>query len=222
MKIVCRNIDNTGSGKKRLLRLLGIYIVAIILGVVAAVLLPDMKIYGILFYAVILAGSIRHVRKEQYNYKEWFQRPDRNGIGWIVIATMIVLSEIGVAALLHLALWFVGELKPFEFDFCTCLASCCLAPVVEEVVCRGIIVDILKEKHGEIFVILVSALIFYVIHGEPTHIGTFIFGILSSWMVLKTKSIIPGIILHFLWNLGCYFLPWIVPFVGEFMRMLFD
>ena len=93
--------------------------------------------------------------------------------------------------------------------------------MVEEIVCRGIIVDILKEKHGDIFVVLVSALIFYVIHGKPTHIGTFIFGILSSWMVLKTKSIIPGIILHFLWNLGYYFFPWIVPFVGEFMKMFF-
>lgn len=55
--------------------------------------------------------------------------------------------------------------------------------------------------------VLVSAIIFYVIHGNPLNVGALIFGLFSGWVIVKAKSIIPGMIMHFVWNATIFFLP---------------
>lgn len=194
--------------KKRhsLLKLLCIYIAAIITGVIAGVIIPDSKAHSVIFYVVVILGLIVYMKQEKCDWKKWFSKIE-GGTARIILMIFVAALLVAVNCLLQMALCYVGEAKPFQFDIFVYIATGLLAPILEEIVCRGIIVDILQKKHKNVFVVIVSALIFYVLHGNPLNISAFIFGILASFTVLKTKNIIPGMIVHLIWNQIVYFLP---------------
>lgn len=79
---------------------------------------------------------------------------------------------------------------------------CLLAPVVEEVVFRGAIEGhLLRIWKNPRYAIIVSALIFGVIHGNPAQIPfAFLIGLLLGWLYYRTGSLLPGIFIHFLNN----------------------
>jgi len=91
---------------------------------------------------------------------------------------------------------------------------CMLAPLAEEVVFRGAIIRaILKwreDKEGigissEWFAIVVSAILFAAIHANPAQIpAALIIGILLGWIFIKTNSIVPGLIIHWINNSFAY------------------
>ena len=189
-----------------LLILLCIYIIAIVVGVITVIIIPNSKVYGIIFYAVVILGLIKYIKQEKYDWRKWFSKIE-GGVGRIILMILVVALLLVVNFLFQIALCYIGEAEPFQFNIFAYIATGLLAPVTEEIVCRGIIVDILQKKHKSVFVVIVSSLIFYVIHGNPINIGAFIFGILASLTVLKTKNIIPGMIVHLIWNQIIYFLP---------------
>jgi len=81
------------------------------------------------------------------------------------------------------------------------LALCIFAPIIEEIICRGFVIKLLKP-FGNKFAIFVSALIFGLLHGNMGQgFGAFFVGLLLGIVAVKTGSIIPTIILHSLNNL---------------------
>ena len=83
-----------------------------------------------------------------------------------------------------------------------------VGPIAEEVVFRGAILQKLLEiwdgkKHW--IAIAVSALIFAAVHGNLAQgINAFIIGLLLGWMYWRTRSLIPGLIVHFITNTTSY------------------
>lgn len=72
--------------------------------------------------------------------------------------------------------------------------------LVEEFMFRGIILNYLR-KHGDGFAILVSSLLFGLVHGNFVQIPfAFIVGLVCGVLVIKTGSIIPAMLLHLLNN----------------------
>lgn len=198
-------MEHLEKKRHRLLKLLCIYVVAIITGLITRIIL-DSKVYGIIFYVVVLLGLIKYIKKEKCDWRKWFSKMEE-GVGRIILMIFVAALLLVVNLLLQIALCYIGEAEPFQFDIFVYIATGLLAPILEEIVCRGIIVDILQEKHKNVFVVMVSALIFYVIHGNPLNIGAFLFGIFASFTVLKTKNIIPGMVVHLIYNQITYFLP---------------
>ena len=196
--------------KNRFLKLSGLYILAILLGLVIRIIFPEIKIHGVLFYFIILLGLLVYIKKEKCEYRSWFQKPQKEGCGQIAIAILVTLWQTVIVTALSVLIYQEGGGEKFVFEIFPCLTTCLLAPVTEEIVCRGIIIDILKEKHGKAFTITVSALIFYVIHGNPFNVGSFLFGLCAGWGALTAKSIVPGIVIHMCWNGIVYFLPLIL------------
>lgn len=100
---------------------------------------------------------------------------------------------------------------------------CLLAPLSEEIVFRGAIIRaILKWKSesgtskvsAEWLAIVVSALLFAVIHANPAQIpAAIVFGILLGWLFIKTGSIVPGCIIHWINNSFAYVMLKIFPTV---------
>ncbi|MBQ4059829.1 MAG: CPBP family intramembrane metalloprotease [Lachnospiraceae bacterium] len=199
-------MEHVKKERHSLLILFCIYIVAIVVGVITVIIIPDSKVYSIIFYAVVMLGIIKYIKQEKYDWRKWFSKIEE-GVGRIILMILVVALLLVVNFLLQIALCYIGEAEPFQFNIFVYIATGLLAPVMEEIVCRGIIVDILQEKHKSVFVVIVSSLIFYVIHGNPINIGAFIFGIFASFTVLKTKNIMPGMIVHLIWNQIIYFLP---------------
>lgn len=199
-------MEHVEKERHSLLILFCIYIIAIVVGVITVIIIPDSKVYSIIFYAVVILGLIKYIKQEKYDWRKWFSKIEE-GVGRIILMILVVALLLVVNFLLQIALCYIGEAEPFQFNIFVYIATGLLAPVMEEIVCRGIIVDILQKKHKSVFVVIVSSLIFYVIHGNPINIGAFIFGIFASFTVLKTKNIMPGMIVHLIWNQIIYFLP---------------
>lgn len=77
-----------------------------------------------------------------------------------------------------------------------------LPSLAEEMMFRGLILDGLSRNCSEKKAIFISALLFGIIHLNPWQfIGGFVFGLVMAWLVLKSRSLYPGIIVHFVHNL---------------------
>lgn len=77
-----------------------------------------------------------------------------------------------------------------------------MAPLVEELLFRGAIQGHLMRKWKMPYLgIVVSSLIFGVVHGNPAQIPfAFVVGMALGWMYYLTGSLIPGILMHFINN----------------------
>lgn len=80
------------------------------------------------------------------------------------------------------------------------LATAVCPAIFEEFLFRGVLIGALK-KYGSTFSIIVSALIFSIAHMNVAQmIFAFIWGISFGFIFLKTNSLLPTIILHFINN----------------------
>ncbi|WP_424494195.1 lysostaphin resistance A-like protein [Salinimicrobium sp. GXAS 041] len=86
-----------------------------------------------------------------------------------------------------------------------------LAPVLEEILCRGIILKGLLNNCNPRKAIFVSSIIFGLLHFNPWQfIGAFGIGLINGWIFWKTKNILLAIAMHFANNFffmlfGIYF-----------------
>lgn len=93
------------------------------------------------------------------------------------------------------------------------VALCIMAPIAEEVVCRGAIQTALVQAFSvsrmsdnsflatpvrrRWMPLILTALIFSAIHGNPAQMPhAFLIGLLLSWLAYRSGSIIPGILMH--------------------------
>jgi membrane protease YdiL (CAAX protease family) len=104
-----------------------------------------------------------------------------------------------------------------------------LRPAIwEEVAFRGVILSLQKKRYNQTIVILLNGIIFGLFHyvnlltiPDPFSISIQVFfasclGITFSYMYFKTKSIIPGIIVHFLINVfGILFYPFSITQINS-------
>jgi membrane protease YdiL (CAAX protease family) len=84
------------------------------------------------------------------------------------------------------------------------------APILEELIFRGIILNGLLKSYSPLKSIIISSLLFGLVHLNPWQfIGASIIGILSGWVYFKTNKLTLSIIIHmttnFLAFLGQYF-----------------
>ncbi len=81
-----------------------------------------------------------------------------------------------------------------------------LAPITEEMLMRGYILQGLKNRYSVITAILVSTLLFAILHVNIGQIlSAFIGGLILATLYLKTKSIFCCILTHVLYNSILYF-----------------
>lgn len=74
--------------------------------------------------------------------------------------------------------------------------TCILAPVFEEIIFRGYILNNLR-KYGNITAVIISSVLFAMFHGNIVQfVNPILTGILLSFIVIKTDSIISSIIVH--------------------------
>ncbi len=76
-----------------------------------------------------------------------------------------------------------------------------LPAVFEECFFRGLLLNTVKNSTGEWQAILLSGTCFSLYHGSPEQtVYQFICGCLFAWLAIKSKSLIPTVIIHFLNN----------------------
>ncbi|MDR1804480.1 MAG: CPBP family intramembrane metalloprotease [Treponema sp.] len=79
-----------------------------------------------------------------------------------------------------------------------------------EILFRGIIFNGFRENYSQKKSILISALLYWIVVSEfilyLTFVTGFLFGIISAWICIKTKSLIPGILINLFQNMFEIFL----------------
>jgi membrane protease YdiL (CAAX protease family) len=71
----------------------------------------------------------------------------------------------------------------------------------EELFFRGLILDGLKNNYSKRKAIIISALLFGIVHLNPWQFyGAFIIGLISAWICIETNSILLSIYIHFFNN----------------------
>ena len=85
------------------------------------------------------------------------------------------------------------------------LMLCIIAPIAEEYLFRGLMMrKMLKWNISPWYAIIGSSIMFGLIHLNPAQIpGPIILGIVMAWMCYRTRSLIPGIIIHITNNTLC-------------------
>jgi membrane protease YdiL (CAAX protease family) len=87
--------------------------------------------------------------------------------------------------------------KTFTKDIFSIATAVIAAPILEEIICRGIILKGLLKNYPPYKAILISAIFFSVIHLNPWQaIPAFFSGLFLGWIYYKTQSVIPGMIIH--------------------------
>lgn len=85
------------------------------------------------------------------------------------------------------------------------LSSVVAAPILEEVLFRGLIFESCRERFGRGAALLFSALLFGVIHIVPVQmINAFVVGLILGYVYLRTRSLLAVIILHAVNNAIAY------------------
>ncbi len=83
------------------------------------------------------------------------------------------------------------------------------APIFEEFLCRGIILESVRAKSGVWRACVVSSIFFAVLHFHPTAaVNALIIGLLLSYLYVRTNSLFAPIILHSFNNALAFLLVW--------------
>jgi membrane protease YdiL (CAAX protease family) len=77
------------------------------------------------------------------------------------------------------------------------VAFALLAPLVEELVFRGLLYGWVERRWGSMVALVVSSLAFAAAHFEPAHIILVLpLGILFGWLRRRTNSLVPSLVSH--------------------------
>jgi len=76
-----------------------------------------------------------------------------------------------------------------------------IGPVLEELLCRGLILHVLLRRYSPWVAIVISSVLFAVVHLNPWQgVAAFGGGLLLGWIAVETRSLWPCVICHSLFN----------------------
>jgi len=117
------------------------------------------------------------------------------------LALVVFLERISAIIPMPKAVEKIFEMM-FKKDFISIAHVVIAAPILEEILCRGIILRGLLKNYSPIKAILISAIFFGLVHLNPWQaLPAFLGGIFLGWIYYKTRSVIPGIVIHATINL---------------------
>lgn len=124
-------------------------------------------------------------------------------VGSLLAGASLVLLEIYLSEWLDdfIPNWSGEQITNLQMNWLGLLSIVILGPVLEEVFYRGIVTRLLLRRYRPWAAILVSGLIFAIIHLNPAQfIPAFTSGIFYAWLYYRMRSLWPGILLHVLNN----------------------
>ena len=140
-------------------------------------------------------------------------------IGLPFVITVIDIAATNIYDILYIMFFgtpsipeIVYYVDDSEYDLILVLSFVSMviaAPVVEEILFRGYILDAIRKIHGDTVAILGSAGLFGLIHLEPYVVGmASIGGVIYGWVRIKTGSLWPSIVSHMVWNFLVFLYIW--------------
>lgn len=144
---------------------------------------------------------------------------------YIWLAVGMIISSMGLAYLMYYPLsfiapdlvqkWFLDSPPLLYWDaqghywlgnFIAVVAAVIFAPIVEEFIFRGYLLNRWTLKLGPIPAVLLSSGLFAFLHYDM--LGAFVFGVFLCLLYMKTRSLVGPIIVHFVNNLIAVSMEW--------------
>ncbi len=125
------------------------------------------------------------------------------GLGFCAFANIStsIASSIFESAGISYEVDFGDVPKGFLGFILTLISTAVVPALVEEFACRGIMLGVLR-KHGDVFAIVASSILFGLVHGNFEQIPfAFLVGLILAFITVKTNSILIAIAVHFTNNL---------------------
>ena len=201
---------------KSLITLFFIYILnTIIIAIPAGILLYGLKVYqldspivkslvNLMLYVIIALITIRSAFKGSKREHKQLLKIKFNKIqGWLVPVIMIGTLAL-IIPLEQISSWIPMSKSVQEFfetafkkDIFSIITMVIAAPILEEILCRGIILRGLLKKYSPYNAILISAIFFGLMHLNPWQaLPASLGGLFLGWVYYRTQSVIPGMIIH--------------------------
>ena len=171
----------------------------------AALLLYYLMAIGIPFWIIY---SIRKRRSGIHSFN--FSIRNKRPVPWIIIGAvtlltgviMPIMSSIPMPEAIENAFREANINMTGIFGFITLVLA---APILEELIFRGVMLDGLLKRYSPAKSILVSAIFFGLFHLNPWQfVAGFFAGILAGWVYYKTRSVTYPIIVHASINLTAF------------------
>ena len=169
--------------------------------------LSDLTLYLLSFGFVIWIGF----RKINKSFSEVFKIKNVSADLWVSAVILAVGSVVVISELDNLFNYVLPMPEFLQKIFTSMMADQPLGMAIiyigiapafmEEFLFRGIILNGFSANYSKRKAIIISALLFGLIHLNPWQFFTgFLFGIILAWVCIETKSIILCIFLHFFNN----------------------
>lgn len=176
---------------------------------------------GLLFYGGLLAVVLVHARG--HADLRWSEVAPRRGMPLGLVVPIAVLSAAGLL-LNQQSIRFCELLNVFSPEFYgdfpdewrlestahhpplleSLVSRAVLPAVFEETLFRGIVLTALATTMSKRRAIAISSLYFAVVHLRLERMpDTFAMGAVYGWLFVRTGSLLPGMLAHFLHNSGC-------------------
>ena len=214
-------IDKTGKTKyyPNIIESVGIVLIFIFLSVVFGTFLAmgvgvesKQQLLTLLAYILAAGGTlliILRFKKLKHPGEEYFQRhPFRFSTTLVVVvltfAFIIVLEPItNLIPIPDMYKELLNNL--FSKTVPAFITTIIVAPILEELIFRGIMLEGLLRNYNPVKAILITNLFFGLAHLNPWQFaGAFLMGIFISWIYMKTRNILLPVLIHFINNLTSY------------------
>ena len=86
-----------------------------------------------------------------------------------------------------------------------------VAPILEEFFFRDLVFRALYGRLNRMRIAILLSSIFFMVAHMTLHPGAFLLGLISCWLVLGSRSILPSIVFHSISNGSWFFLPVLFP-----------
>ncbi len=173
--------------------------------------LSDSLVNLISYSIPILIASTRYLKRRKIaNQDDYLIKQEKISIptllSLIAFLLLIIIFTDPIANLLPVPDWFNEiMLKFISKDIYSFLTIVILAPVFEELILRGVILDGFLKSYNPRKAILLSAFAFGLFHLNPWQfVPAFIGGLYLGWIYYRTESIIPCVVIHSVNNLTAF------------------
>ena len=189
--------------------------------------------FGLVFYVLVpIVFFSYHFRKQKLSIRQVVYT--KGVTRWIPSIFVIVIISIAFSlGAFWLYLYLLSPVLPFLVDFLLeetpmpdsgvyliieIVMITILAPIVEEFFFRGVILQRLIKKTSIWGGILISSLLFGILHADI--IGAFLFGVIAALLVIRTGNLLIPILLHMLNNTIAVALMYVPPTWIEWLDVI--
>ncbi|MEE1134600.1 MAG: type II CAAX endopeptidase family protein [Methanobrevibacter sp.] len=195
-------------------------IITVILSGIAVAIFPEIyesnELFFIVFFligAILFIWALRGTRGLDRNIENLFEDSNKKEILYVFLINllfaslfMLLISTADIISGFNDPNWIsMWDIETINVDagviILEAIGSIIFAPIVEELVFRGVLFNRLKIRTGIIPAMLISSFLFAIGHDFGGMTSAFMFGICMCILYLKTDNILIPMSVHFINNL---------------------